>query len=101
MISNKGNNKMNIYILNNNEDMGFICYEHDDDHHLSVENRRVVAQYWAKDMPIKKVWFSTKKSFYDFMKIFVSSNLVEHTELHKAKAWMAAEYIEYYDKNML
>ena len=92
---------MNIYVLNNNEDMGFICYEHDDDHHLSVEERRVVAQFWVKDESIKKVWFSTKKSFYEHMKVFVASGLVEHSELHKAKAWMGAEYIEYYEKSMI
>lgn len=92
---------MSIYIANDNENMGYICYEYEEDVHLPSDYRRVAAQFWVKDGPCKKVWFNTKKSFYELMKMYVGSELAEYTELHKAKAMMGHDFIQYYENNIM
>jgi hypothetical protein len=92
---------MSIYVSNENEGMGYVCYEHEEDDHLPSDYRRAVAQFWVKDGPCKKVWFTTKKSFYENMKMYVGSALVEYTELHKAKAMMGHDFIQYYENNIM
>lgn len=104
---------MNIYIANENDTMGYVCYEHEEDSHLPSDHRRVVAHFWAKDAPegfptrdsnvhrCKKVWFTTKRNFYENMKVFVGSDLAEYTDLHKAKAFMGHDFIQYYENNIM
>jgi hypothetical protein len=92
---------MSIFVANENDIMGYVCYEHEEDNHLPSDHRRTVAQFWVKDQPCKKVCFTTKKSFYEHMKVFVGSDLAEYTDLHKAKSFMGHDFIQYYENNIM
>lgn len=91
---------MSILIANGNERMGYICHENEDDHHLPENMRSIIANFWVKDSPIKRIMYNSKLSLYNDMKTFVGSYLAIHTELHKAKAFMGEEFIQYYERNV-
>lgn len=91
---------MSIILSNetDNEDMGYIVYDSEADQHLPVVSRRVIVEFWTTDSATRKVIYPSKQYLYADMKMFVGSPLEDFTKLHKAKAFMGKDFIQYYEE---
>ena len=83
-----------VLICDDNESMGYLCCECAADAHLVPAARRLFVVFWAGENA-RRVVYRTQQRFADEMKVFVGSRLAEHSELHKAKEFAGAAFLEY------
>jgi len=81
---------------------GYIISECEIDSHIPTEDRRLLVTLWVKDkqIPALKRVFNSQESLYRLMQIFVKSPLADYLEIHRSKAFMGREFIQYYEQNM-
>jgi hypothetical protein len=104
---------------------GYKCSEYDTDSNLPSEDRRILVTLWVKYgngaeslcttnsegnlrspeefgeliQEMKRV-FPSQESLYQQMLVFVKSPLADYSDMHRSKAFMGREFIQYYEKNM-
>lgn len=80
---------------------GYICSEYEVDYHLPAEKRRILVSLWCKDenQVMKKTVFDSQESLFYQMQVFVKSPLADYSDIHRAKAFMGREFIQYYNEN--
>ena len=77
----------------------YICSEYELDRHLPAENRRILVSLWVKDNKVKRTVFDSQESLFHQMQVFVKSPLADYSDIHRAKAFMGREFIQYYNEN--
>lgn len=81
-----------------NKDYGYMVFLVND-HHLPEELRRVAIQFWITGGVARNVTYQTKSILYKEMKQYVGTDLADYTELHKIKAKMGLDFINYYENS--
>jgi hypothetical protein len=92
---------MNIIIADDNEIMGYIVFELNSDNILPADSRNVYVNYWKEGFTTRGIMFTSKLHMYDHMKLFLGSDLVNYTELHRAQAFMAEAFVHHYDATQI
>jgi hypothetical protein len=77
-----------ILITNNTEDDGYVC--------SLTPNGEVLLSVWANN-DTRNIRYPSLTSTYEHSKIFVNSDLVNYTSLHKSKNKFCLEFIQYYE----
>lgn len=85
---------MKILISDENESMGYICYEYECEQSIPPATRRLFVVFWAGENT-KRVVYSCQRRFAEEMQLFVGSNLAEYSELHKAKEFVGAAFLNW------
>ena len=86
--------KMKIIIANENETMGYMCYENEEQQHISSNLRRINILFWAGKKKIH-VFYNNQEALIKELKMYVGSPLAEHSAIHKAKEFMGLGFLEY------
>ena len=81
---------------------GYICSEYEIDNHLPIEDRRILVALWLKhdNQVTTKTVFPSQESLYRQMQVFVKSPLADYSDMHRSKAFMGREFIQYYEQKM-
>jgi hypothetical protein len=81
---------------------GYKCCEYETDSDLPSEDRRILVTLWVNNelIPEMKRVFPSQESLYQQMLVFVKSPLADYSDMHRSKAFMGREFIQYYEKNM-
>uniref|UniRef100_A0A6C0IAV8 Uncharacterized protein n=1 Tax=viral metagenome TaxID=1070528 RepID=A0A6C0IAV8_9ZZZZ len=81
---------------------GYKCCEYETDSDLPSEDRRILVTLWVNNELIQEMKrvFPSQKSLYQQMLVFVKSPLADYSDMHRSKAFMGREFIQYYEKNM-
>ena len=81
---------------------GYMCSEYDVDNQIPIEDRRILVTLWINDInqETKKTVFPSQESLYQQMQVFVKSPLADYSDMHRSRAFMGREFIQYYEKNM-
>ena len=82
---------------NFNEDMGYLVENYD--------NGSINAKFWVftnngEEINEKNVKFNSLRDLYDESKIFVNSDLINHSLLHESKYKMMCDFIKYYENTL-
>lgn len=79
-----------ILLMNEDDDgYGYTILQHETDSMINV-------MYWAHDTETKTLSYLDMKDFYEKSSVYIQSDLVDISPLHRAKHKMCAAFINYF-----